>query len=204
MNYLDVISHKKINPEIITLDSHICSVGVTKEIIEDIATEQIKSTTQVYQQLISHYDLLLDNSSSNIKKWSLSYNGLIDFVNTGKMFDFPSGLANNLKPKHRADILSYFIKQNHQIYLTNPEYEAFDELSYNIELCQNQLLITQSQDDKEAKPDLGIQIAFETEDTELIESFNNYLEYLTISEKTYSPDYSRKFIQSQIDILNVE
>ena len=120
------------------------------------------------------------------------------------MFDFPSGLANNLKPKHRADILSYFIKQNHQIYLTNPEYEAFDELSYNIELCQNQLLITQSQDDKEAKPDFGIQIAFETEDTELIESFNNYLEYLTISEKTYSPDYSRKFIQSQIDILNVE
>ena len=204
MNYLDVKSHKKINPEIITLDNHICSIGVTKEIIEDIATEQIKNATQVYQQLISHYDLLLDNSTENIKKWSLSYNGLIDFVNTGKLFDFPSGLANNLKPKHRADILNYFIKQNHQIYLTNPEYEAFDELSYSIELCQNQILISKSQDDKEAKPDLGIQIVFETEDAKLIESFNNYIEYLTISEKTYSPDYSKKFIQSQIDILNAE
>lgn len=204
MNYLDVISHKKINPEIITLDNHICSVGVAKEIIEDIATEQIKSATQVYQQLISHFDLLLDSSTANIKKWIISYNGLIDFVNTGKLFDFPSGLANNLKPKHRADVLNYYMKQDHQIYLTNPEYEAFDELSYNIELCQNQLLISQSQDDKEAEPDLGIQIVFETEDAKLIESFNNYLEYLTISEKTYSPDYSKKFIQSQIDILNAE
>lgn len=204
MHYLDVISHKKINPEIITLDNHICSVGVTKEIIENIATEEIKSATQVYQQLVSHFDLLLDNSSSNIKKWNLSYNGLIDFVNTGKLYDFPSGLANNLKPEHRADILNYFIKQEHKIYLTNPEYEAFDELSYNIELCKNQLIISQSHDDKEAKPDFGIQIVFETENTELIESFNNYLEYLTISEKTYSPDYSKKFIQSQIDILNAE
>ena len=76
MNYLDVKSHKKINPEIIVLDNHICSIGVAKEIIEDIATEQIKSATQVYQQLISHFDLLLDNSTANIKNGAFHITGL--------------------------------------------------------------------------------------------------------------------------------
>ncbi len=204
MQFLDVVSNKKVEPEIITLDNHICSVGVTKEIIEDIATEQIKSTTQIYQQLISHYDLLLDNSISNIKKWTVSYNGLIDFVKTGKIMDFPSGLANNLKPKHRAEILSYIIKQNSQLYLTNPEYEKFDELPFNIEISENQMLITHNSDDKEVQPDFGIQVVYESEDTELIKSLTNYIEHITISEKTYAPDYSKKFIQSQIDILNAE
>lgn len=204
MQYLDAVSNKKVEPEIITFDNHVCSVGFTKEIIEDIATEQIKNATQVYQQLLSHYDLMLDNSFSNIKKYSISYNGLIEFVKTGKLCDFPSGLANNLKPSHRAEVLNFLVKQSHLIFVTNPGYGKFDELPINIEVTDNQLLISYNLDDEKAQPNFGIQVLYETENTKLIESFNNYLEYLTISEKTYSPDYSRKFIQSQIDILNAE
>lgn len=203
MQYLDVISNKKVNPEITALDNHMCAIGFNKEIIEDIATEQIKSAAQVYQQLISHYDLLLDQSDSNIKRWIISYEGLIDFVNTGRLYDFPKGYAKNLKPEHRAVILNYFLNREHKTYLTNPEYGHFDELAYNIEVYQNQIIFTYT-NDSDSVPDFGIQTIYQTEDTKLIESFNNYLEYLTISEKTYSPDYSRKFIQSQIDILNAE
>lgn len=204
MGYLDAVSNKKVEPEIITFDNHVCSVGFTKEIIEDIATEQIKSATQVYQQLLSHYDLLLDNSFSNIKKYSISYNGLIEFVKTGKLCDFPSGLANNLKPKHRAEILSFFIKQSPLLFVTNPEYGKFDDLPISIEVTDNQLLISYSLDDEKAQPNFGIQVVYESENTELIKSLTDYIEYITISEKTYSPDYSKKFIQSQIDILNAE
>ena len=43
----------------------------------------------------------------------------------------------------------------------------------------------------DADLDLGIQVIFETENTNITNSFDNYLEYLTISEKTYSSDYSK-------------
>lgn len=204
MQYLDIKSNKRMKPEIKAIDNHICAIGITKDIIEDIATDEIKSATQVYQQLVSHYDLLLNNSASNIKKWCLSYNGLADFVKTGRIIDFPKGLAKNLKPKDRASILSYLLNHECEILLTNPEYENFDKLNINIEICQNQLIITYIDDDKNAQLDFGIQVIFETENTNIINSFNNYLEYLAISEKTYSADYSRSFIQSRIDILNAE
>lgn len=204
MQYLDIKSNKRINPEIKALDNHICGIGIKQEIIEDIATDEIKSATQVYQQLVSHYDLLLSDSTSNIKKWCLSYKGLIDFCNTGRIWDFPSGLAKKLKPKHRAEILSFVLNHECQIYLTNPEYEKFDALAVNVEICQHQLIISHVDKDCDSDLDLGVQVIFETENANITNSFDNYLEYLTISEKTYSPDYSKNFIQSRIDILNAE
>lgn len=204
MQYLDIKSSKRSNPEIKVLDNHVCGMGITKEIIDDIATDEIKSSTQVYQQLVSHFDLLLNKSTSNIKKWCLSYNAVIDFCKTGRLWDFPSGLANRLKPKHRADILQFVLNHECQLRLTNPEYEKFDELAVNIELCQHQLIISYVDENCDADLDLGIQVIFETENTNITNSFDNYLEYLTISEKTYSSDYSKSFIQSRIDILNAE
>lgn len=134
----------------------------------------------------------------------ISYEGLMDFVNTGKIYDFPSGLAKNLKPKHRADILSAILKTCSNVFISNPKYTTFDEIHLNAEACKNQLLISYSKDDNNSELDLGIQVVFISENTELIESFSSYLKYTMLSEKTFTAEYSKKFIQKQIEILQAE
>ena len=204
MYHLDVISDKKEYSNIISFDNHNCSVGVNREIIDDIATDQIKSTAQVFQQLKAHFDLFIESSQDSIDSMVISYEGLMDFVNTGKIYDFPSGLAKNLKPKHRADILSAILKTCSNVFISNPKYTTFDEIHLNAEACKNQLLISYSKDDNNSELDLGIQVVFISENTELIESFSSYLKYTMLSEKTFTAEYSKKFIQKQIEILQAE
>lgn len=128
----------------------------------------------------------------------------MDFVNTGKLYDFPSGLAKNLKPKHRADILSAILRNCSNVFVSNPKYTTLDNLHLNIESCKNQLLISYSNDSNDSELDLGTQVIFISENTELIESFGSYLKYTMLSEKTFTAEYSKKFIQKQIEILQAE
>ena len=86
--------------------------------------------------------------------------------------------------------------------LTNPELSKFDKLPVDFEICQNQVLFAYTDDYTNEEFDSGIQIIVESDDTNIIHSLKSYHEYLTISEKTYSSEYSKKFIKTQIDILN--
>lgn len=200
MHCLDMLSHKRNNPDIYSIDNHLCPLGFTKEMIDDIATEQIKNSEQVYSQLVAHYNLLLDETDANVKRQILSSDGVTAFVKTGRISDFPKAFATTLKPKHRAEILSYYL--NADFLLTNPELSKFDKLPVDFEICQNQVLFAYTDDYTNEEFDSGIQIIVESDDTNIIGSLKNYHEYLTISEKTYSAEYSKKFIKTQIDILN--
>lgn len=201
MHYLDILSHKRKAPDIYSVDNHLCcSLAFTKEMIDDIATEQIKNSEQVYSQLVAHYNLLLDETDANVKLQILSYNGVAAFVKTGRFLDFPKAFATTLNPKHRAEILSYYL--NNDFLLTNPELSKFDKLPINFEICQSQVLFSYNNDYTNDEFDNGIQIIVESDDTNIIRSLKSYFEYLTISEKTYSAEYSKKLIKAQIDILN--
>ena len=204
MYHLDIISDKKEYSNILSLDNHICSMGVNKEIIDDIATDQIKSTAQVFQQLEAHFDLLIENPQESIDSMIISYEGLMDFVNTGKLYDFPNGLAKNLKPKHRAEILSAILKICSNVFVSNPKYTTLDKIQVNIEACKNQLLISYSDDSDDSELNLGTQVVFNSGDTDLIEAFTSYLQYAMLSEKTFTAEYSKRFIQKQIEILQAE
>ena len=204
MYHLDIISDKKEYSNILSLDNHICSMGVNKEIIDDIATDQIKSTAQVFQQLEAHFDLLIETPQESIDSMIISYEGLMDFVNTGKLYDFPNGLAKNLKPKHRAEILSAILKICSNVFVSNPKYTTLDKIQVNIEACKNQLLISYSDDSDDSELNLGTQVVFNSGDTDLIEAFTSYLQYAMLSEKTFTAEYSKRFIQKQIEILQAE
>lgn len=204
MYHLDIISDKKEYSNILSLDNHICSMGVNKEIIDDIATDQIKSTAQVFQQLEAHFDLLIETPQESIDSMIISYEGLMDFVNTGKLYDFPNGLAKNLKPKHRAEILSAILKICSNVFVSNPKYTTLDKIQLNIEACKNQLLISYSDDSDDSELNLGTQVVFNSGDADLIEAFTSYVQYAMLSEKTFTAEYSKRFIQKQIEILQAE
>lgn len=205
MQFLDIVSHKRKDPELSAIDNHMCSVGFTKEMIDDIATEQIKNSAQVYQQLVSHYELLLDSSFSNIKNQIISFNGLMYFVNTGRFYDFPKALATELKPKHRAEVLQNYLREDiAKPLITNPEVSDFDTLPLAIETTQNQILITFTDDFENSDTDCGIQIVYESENSDIISAFEDYVDYLNVSGKTYSSEYSQKILKTQIDILLAE
>lgn len=204
MYHLDIISNKKEYSNILSLDNHICSMGVNKEIIDDIATDQIKSTAQVFQQLEAHFDLLIETPQESIDSMIISYEGLMDFVNTGKLYDFPNGLAKNLKPKHRAEILSAILKICSNVFVSNPKYTTLDKIQLNIEACKNQLLISYSDDSDDSELNLGTQVVFNSGDADLIEAFTSYVQYAMLSEKTFTAEYSKRFIKKQIEILQAE
>lgn len=187
-------------------DNQICPTFITPEIIERIATPEVKNIPSIIQQLTSHYSLIIGNNGqqSLLNFLVVTYDAIKDFVENGYIEGFPRTLANPVPKELRSFFLKALIDKNNlgKLVLTNPHmFKSSYDVNYQIN--NNYLVIASSQGLKDPD-DYNGRITYYTDREIIANDFKDYLDYLAMSEKTYSQEVSRNIIEAFIKQLEAE
>lgn len=187
-------------------DNQICPTFITPEIIERIATPEVKNIPSIIQQLTSHYSLIIGNNGqqSLLNFLVVTYDAIKDFVENGYIGGFPRTLANPVPKELRSFFLKALIDKNNlgKLVLTNPNmFKSSYDVNYQIN--NNYLVIASSQGLKDPD-DYNGRITYYTDREIIANDFKDYLDYLAMSEKTYSQEISKSIIEAFIQQLDAE
>lgn len=206
MTVLDTLTAKTSAHQVIGYDNQVCPTFITPEIIQAIATPAVKNIPVITQQLISHYDIITGNQEEHkaINALIVTYTAIADFVKNGYLGGFPRSLANPVPLKMRPQILKAMTDKNNieNLIITNPNMLGSDyDLSF--QLNDNSLFICCG-GGSGLPDDYNGKITLYTDNDTIVNDFRDYIEYLSLSEKTYTNDVSTKIINSFIDQLEAE
>lgn len=206
MKTVSTITVNSLSSIMAGFDNQICPTFITPEIIEAIATPAVKNIPSIVQQLTSHYNLILGKNSKNtfLTFILITYEAIDNFVKNGIIESFPKVLANPVPKEMRSHFLKAFLDKNNleKIVITNPNmFKSTYDLNYQI---NNNYLVTATSRGLTDPNDFNGSISYYT-DSELIASdFKDYLDYLAMSEKTYSQDVSKNILEAFIKQLEAE
>lgn len=185
----------------VSFDNAVGAFFLTSEIIESIATEKIKSIPGIIQHLQSHFAIMLGSDHKSFTNLYLTYEAVSNFVETGRIPCFPSIYAKNVPSHLRSQLLNNlldFAKDN-TLQITNPQTLP---IKYNItaQIGDNNLIVTTCNDLNNPNEHQG-KIIYHTDDKLIVDDFLDYYNYISLSEKTFSPNISRQIIQAFVDQL---
>lgn len=204
MKTVSSITANSLSSIMAAFDNQICPTFITPEIIERIATPEVKNIPSVIQQLISHYSLIIGNNGqqSLLNFLVITYDAIKDFVENGYIGGFPKTLANPVPKEMRSHFLKALIDKNNleRIILTNPHiFKTSYDINYQI---NNNYLVIASCRGLENPDDYNGRITYYTDDEVIANDFKDYLDYLALSEKTYSQEISESIIEAFIKQLD--
>lgn len=192
--------------DLVGFDNQVCPSFITPEIIEAIATPAVKNIPSVIQQLISHYKLTAggDCEQPFINFLTVTYGAIASFVNEGYLCGFPRELANPVPKEMRSYFLKCLIDNNKvgKLFIINPNILSTN-LDINFQLNDRYLVIVLSQETN-LPDDYNGKILMYTDNETLVNDFKDYLDYLSLSEKTYSQNVSRDILNAFIEQLEAK
>ncbi len=184
--------------EIFTLNNIFCAASITPEIINTIATPLIKSVPEVAARLISYYSVTRQTYSletigkygDNVKTKIITYEAVDDFVKTGRLAEYPEKYAAAVPTQMREQMIrNMFETENVNFLITNPNYFS-SEYKYSLESSGGIFYLLTT--DKLETPDDFIGHAAYIGDRDVLSNdFKEFIEYISISEKTYSKSVSK-------------
>lgn len=206
MNAVKTITVNSTSHVLSGIDNQFCPTFLTPEIIEAIATPAVKNLPSVIQQLISHYQLITCKKAGKamVDFLVVTYNALSNFVKYGWISGFPKALANPVPKEMRAQLLKAMIDENNieKLILTNPNMFS-SEYDFNFQINDNYLLLISSEGSG-LPDDFTGKIIFSTDNSVIVDDFNDFIDYMIMSEKTYTTKVSTKIVESFIDQLEAE
>lgn len=187
-------------------DNQMCPTFITPEIIEAIATPEVKNIPSIVQQLTSHYKMISGNCSKRIllNFLVITYNSLDEFINNGLLAGFPRALANPVPKEMRSHFLKALINKNNleKLIITNPNmFKSNYDFNYQI---NNKYLVIASSKGLSDPNDFNGTVTYYTDSELIADDFKDYLDYLAMSEKTYSIEVSKSIIEEFIKQLDGE
>lgn len=206
MTVLDTLTAKSTPHHVIGYDNQICPTFITPHIIQAIATPAVKNIPVITKKLMTHYEIISGNEKKHkaINSLIVTYSSLADFVKKGYLGGFPRALANPVPVNMRSEILRAMTDKNNleNLIITNPNMlsSAYD-LSF--QLNDNYLIICCG-GGTEHPNDYNGKITFYTDDDTIVNDFKDYIEYLSLSEKTYDICVSQKIVNSFIEQLETK
>lgn len=204
LNIIDTWTAKSASKVLASIDNQMCPTFITPEIIEAIATSAVKNIPAVTRQLTAHYDLVMGNGTEHNKINQLidTYQAVSDFVKNGLLAGFPRTLADPVPTEMRSHFLKSLLDKNkvERIIITNPNFFSSD-YDFNFQINDNYLFGATSQG-LDSLDDYNGKILFFTDYDIIANDFKDYLDYLSMSENTYSPAVSEKIIKSFIEQLD--
>lgn len=203
MKIISTITVKSTKSIMIGYDNQICPTFITPEIIETIATPAVKNIPSIIQQLTTHYSLVVGgNSESTLLNFLIiTYNAIDDFVKNGFLAGFPRILANPVPKEMRSHFLKALLDKSNleKLVITNPHvFKSTYDLNYQI---NNNYLVIASSKGLTDPNDFNGTITYHTDSEVIASDFKDYLDYLAMSEKTYSQEVSRNILQAFIKQL---
>lgn len=206
MKIVSTITVNSLSSIMAGFDNQICPTFITPEIIETVATPAVKNIPSVVQQLTSHYDLIIGGNSEHtlLNFLVVTYDALDDFVKDGIIASFPKTLANPVPKKMRSHFLKALIDKNNleKLVLTNPHmFKSTYDLNYQI---NNNYLVIASSRGLTDPNDFNGSITYYTDSEIIASDFKDYLDYLAMSEKTYSQEVSKNIVEAFIKQLEAE
>lgn len=187
-------------------DNQICPTFITPEIIHEIATPAVKNIPSVIQRLIAYYDMILakEGNSAPINRLVVSYSAFERFAQTGIIDAFPATLANPVPVKMRSHFFRTLIdkKNLNKLIVTNPNMIKQD-CNLNYQINNNYFVIAVSKEDG-SPDDYNGRITYYTDDDVITKDFLDFLDYICMSEKTYSEEVSQKIVNAFIQRLESE
>lgn len=206
MRTVSTITVKSLSSIIAGFDNQICPTFITPEIIEAIATPAVKNVPSIIQQLISHYSLIIGNKNqrSLLNFLVVTYDAIEDFVKNGCIGGFPKSLANPVPKEMRSHFLKALVDKNNleKLIITNPNmFRSSYDLNYQI---NNNYLVIASSRGLDDPDDYNGRITYYTDSEVIANDFKDYLDYLAMSEKTYSQEVSKNIIEAFIKQIEAE
>lgn len=202
----NTITANTISHNLVGFDNQVCPSFITPEIIEAIATPAVKNIPSVIQQLISHYKLTAGGESEQviIGFLTVTYGAIASFVKDGYLCGFPRELANPVPKEMRSHFLKCLIDKNKvdKLFIVNPNILSTN-LDINFQLNDRYLIIVLSQETN-LPDDYNGKILMHTDNEALVTDFKDYLDYLSLSEKTYSQNASRDILNAFIEQLEAD
>lgn len=206
MRTVNTITVSSLSSIMAGFDNQICPTFITPEIIEAIATPKVKNIPSIVQQLTSHYSLIIGKSDqqSLLNFLVVTYDAIKDFVENGYIGGFPKSLANPVPKGMRSHFLKSLINKNNleKLVITNPNmYKSSYDLNYQI---NNNYLVIASSRGLNDPNDYNGRITYYTDSKVIADDFKDYLDYLAMSEKTYSQEVSKNIVEAFIKQLETE
>lgn len=206
MKIVSTITAKSTKSITAGFDNQICPTFITPEIIEAVATPAVKNIPSIVQQLTSHYSLILGKNSTNTSLTFLliTYEAIDNFVKNGIIESFPKILANPVPKEMRSHFLKALLDKNNleKIVITNPNmFKSTYDLNYQI---NNNYLVTATSRGLTDPNDFNGSITYYTDSKIIASDFKDYLDYLAMSEKTYSQEVSKNILEAFIKQLEAE
>lgn len=187
-------------------DNQICPTFITPEIIQEIATPAVKNIPSVIQRLTSYYNMVLGKNSQNtmLNFLVVTYEAIENFVKNGELGGFPKALANPVPKEMRSHFLKALIDESNleKLIVTNPNILKF-RYDLNYQINNNYLLIAGSKG-LDTPDDYNGRITYYTDIDTITNDFKDFLDYIAMSEKTYSREVSKSIVQAFIERLEAE
>ncbi len=180
----------------ISFDNAVGALFITPQIIQEIATSKIRNVPAVIQHLQSHFELSIGQNYAAFSNLYLSYEAITAYVKTGRIPCFPPAYAKNVPLHLRAQLISNLLEfsETSILQLTNP---VTLPMKHNIatQIGDNNLIVTTCNDLATPTEYVG-KIIYCTDDKTTVNDFLNYYDYLSVSEKTFSADVSKKVLNN--------
>lgn len=184
-----------VHSQTVSFDNAVGVLFLTPQVIAAAATEQIENVPAIIQRIQSHFSLCFGSNRSNFKTLYLTYESVINYVRTGRIPSFPPTHATNIPLALRSQLLHNlleFAKQK-KLQLTNPQMLPI-QCHITAQIADNTLLVTLC-DDQSFPTAYQEKIVYFTDDKQTVEDFLNYYNYISVSEKTFSPDTSKAILE---------
>lgn len=206
MKIVSTITVNSLSSIMAGFDNQICPTFITPEIIEAIATPAVKNIPSIVQQLTSHYDLIIGGNCEHtlLNFLVITYNAIDNFVKNGVISGFPRILANPVPKEMRSHFLKALLDKSNleKLVITNPHmFKTTYELNYQI---NNNYLVVASSKGLTDPNDFNGSITYYTDSEIIASDFKDYLDYLAMSEKTYSQEVSKNILEAFIKQLEAE
>lgn len=195
MHFLDLSMYEIKEGDIIGFDNSFCPAFVTPEVAAASVTPLVKENPAVLKEFFEHF-----NHISNNRKIIVTAKAIEDFSRTGNVDSIPKMLSGPVPLEYRGDMIEGMIKNDSlEYYLANPQYFK-SNYDFIFELFGTTLFINSSGDLSVPGSYIG-EVLFQTEDTETCDTFKKFIEFYTQTEKIYSLQASRQFIQNYANSL---
>lgn len=203
MRTVSTITVNSLSGVLAGFDNQICPTFITPEIIEAIATPLVKNIPLIEQQITSHYGLIIGNlnKESVLNFLVITYDAIDNFVKDGILGGFPRALANPVPKEMRSHFLKALIDKSklEKLVITNPNmFRSSYDLNYQI---NNNYLVIASSRGLDDPNDYNGRITYYTDSESIAGDFKDYLDYLAMSEKTYSEEVSKNILEAFIKSL---
>lgn len=202
MKTIYLLSASSKQQSLYVIENNVCSWFCDSDIISNIATNEIKSIPAIINQLESHYFLMLGNKNNAIKKFQVTYNGIEEFIQTGRIDAFPQKYAQNVPMHLREKVINNILKMfensnslniiNSQHFTTNYKFE--------LQINNNKLIFGSCNDINEPDEFISKSI-YSTDDKQMVEDLIDYIEYISVSEKSYDCETSKDILKAFVHKL---